>query len=239
MRTFTLLPSFSIIAVAVLPACALPYPTEILSRQSNPFQDGLNVLITEIMRVAPLVNGVVDAVAGLVTDLEAEVASDTKAQTTYNEFDENQSCSAYTLLFARGTTEPGNLGIFTGPALVDALKARPEIGPEGLTVQGLNNYTATFVNYFGGGEPSAIQTMYVYMSSNAKPLLVTNIVLLNRANQINSISAACPQTKLVVSGYSQGALTAHKAVAAASPTAASFIHSVLLFGDPSMLHLQE
>ena len=42
----------------------------------------------------------------------------------------------------------------------------------------------------------------------------------------------CPNTKLCVSGYSQGAQVAHNAARMLSPSATNFINSVVLFGDP-------
>ena len=42
----------------------------------------------------------------------------------------------------------------------------------------------------------------------------------------------CPNTKLCVSGYSQGAQVAHNAANMISASASAFINSVVLFGDP-------
>ena len=58
-------------------------------------------------------------------------------------------------------TEPGNVGILTGPAFIDALKLRLEIGADGLTVQGVGNYSGSFEEYLEGGSPEAIAWIYV------------------------------------------------------------------------------
>jgi cutinase len=42
----------------------------------------------------------------------------------------------------------------------------------------------------------------------------------------------CPNTKLCVSGYSQGVQVAHNAANLISSAATAFINSVVLFGDP-------
>ena len=42
----------------------------------------------------------------------------------------------------------------------------------------------------------------------------------------------CPKTKLCVSGYSQGSQVVHNAAKLISSSAAKFINSVVLFGDP-------
>lgn len=60
---------------------------------------------------------------------------------------------------------------------------------------------------------------------------------MTRARQIESVKSQCPDTKLIASGYSQGCQIVHNAVAKLEATTASWISSVLLFGDPSMIKL--
>jgi cutinase len=49
--------------------------------------------------------------------------------------------------------------------------------------------------------------------------------------------AACPNTKLVVSGYSQGGQLVHNAMAQLPPAMAANVSKVVIFGDPSMFLL--
>ena len=130
-------------------------------RQASPIQTDLNNLLHAILDQAPLVNGAINDVVGVLTNIESLISVTTKTPTTYNEFDESGTCKNYTFLFARGTTEPGNVGILTGPAVIDALKNQSAIGVDGLTVQGINNYTATINEYLAGGDEKGIYTMYV------------------------------------------------------------------------------
>ena len=44
--------------------------------------------------------------------------------------------------------------------------------------------------------------------------------------------AACPDTKLVASGYSQGAQIVHNAIGQLPAETAAWISKVVLFGDP-------
>ena len=52
------------------------------------------------------------------------------------------------------------------------------------------------------------------------------------AQLIGQTMAQCPSTKLVVSGYSQGAQVAHNAANMITASETTFINSVVLFGDP-------
>jgi len=47
--------------------------------------------------------------------------------------------------------------------------------------------------------------------------------------------AACPDTKLVASGYSQGGQLVHNAAAQLPAATASWISKVVVFGDPGMI----
>lgn len=125
-------------------------------------QTPLNSLITAVLEHVPAINGTINAVVGILTDFETLVAGITKAQTTYNEVDDSKPCTEYTLIFARGTTEPGNVGILVGPPLINALIEK--VGSDALTVQGVNNYPATIGGYTAGGDPQGSEEMYVNLS---------------------------------------------------------------------------
>jgi len=53
-----------------------------------------------------------------------------------------------------------------------------------------------------------------------------------RAKLINTTLAACPNTPLLLSGYSQGAQLVHLAAASLPANTTAKISSVVLFGDP-------
>lgn len=79
----------------------------------------------------------------------------TGQKTTYNEL--SGSCKAYTVLFARGTTEPGNVGILAGPPFFEALRDR--VGKANLAVQGVNGYDADVEGYLNGGDKGGSTAM--------------------------------------------------------------------------------
>lgn len=61
----------------------------------------------------------------------------------------NGVCKPFTLIFARGTSERGNIGGIVGPPLVAALKSR--IGANNVAVQGVSNHRANVVELLEGG----------------------------------------------------------------------------------------
>lgn len=119
---------------------------------------------------------------------------------------QNPVCSDVTLIFARGTTEVGNMGTCVGPDLAEAL--RDEI--PSLSVQGVD-YPA---NSAGNTEYGASGGPYMAM-------------LAREARR------QCPSTKIVLAGYSQGARCIHGALEHSdNPVDGSTIAAVVAFGDP-------
>lgn len=60
-----------------------------------------------------------------------------------------------------------------------------------------------------------------------------------RASLITSAKEKCPNTKLVVSGYSQGGQVIHMATAQLSAATAAFINKVVIFGDPGKFRIPQ
>lgn len=134
------------------------------------------------------------------------------------------NCPGMAVLFARGTTEPGtfsssfppieeefyfphkivnhspkdltckcvltgNVGIFAGPSFFTALRNYIN-GSTTLAIQGVD-YPASVAGFLAGGSPGGSEVM---------------------AALANMTMAVCPKTKLVLSGYSQGAQVVHNAM---------------------------
>lgn len=119
---------------------------------------------------------------------------------------QNAVCSDVTLIFARGTTEKGNMGTCIGPELAHAL--RDEI--PSLSVQGVDYPANSKGNtHFGAsGGP--------YMAMLAR-----------------EARKECPDTKIVLAGYSQGARVIHGALGHVDePFEGSDVAAVVAFGDP-------
>ncbi|KAF3002134.1 hypothetical protein E8E14_001654 [Neopestalotiopsis sp. 37M] len=120
-------------------------------------------------------------------------------------------CTAYTVLFARGTTETGTLGTVVGPGLQKAVQS--SLGADQVTIKG-TSYPADMAGITseatGSGPGSKAMTA-----------------------DATSVLSSCPDTKIILTGYSQGGMVVHNA--AKQINTAGKIKSVLgavTFGDP-------
>ncbi|KJY00935.1 hypothetical protein TI39_contig307g00020 [Zymoseptoria brevis] len=118
----------------------------------------------------------------------------------------NAGCKAVTLIFARGTTELGTLGTVVGPGLAQALEK--DLGEDKVDIEGLQ-YPADWAGNFNLGATGGVA-----MAALAKQKL-----------------RDCPDTKLILSGYSQGGLVCHNALSAQGLDG-SKVAAVVCFGDP-------
>jgi cutinase len=77
---------------------------------------------------------------------------------TYNQLTDGTPCRPVTLVYARGTTQDGNVGdpAAVGPIFFNNLASR--IGLSNLAVQGVP-YAANVLGYLQGGDPTGSRTM--------------------------------------------------------------------------------
>ncbi|KAL9069105.1 MAG: hypothetical protein Q9161_005752 [Pseudevernia consocians] len=117
-------------------------------------------------------------------------------------------CKPITVIYARGTIELGNVGDLVGPPFFNDLYGL--IGADNIAVQGVD-YPATIAGYLIGGDPGGAQTT---------------------ADLLNQAAKNCPDTQIVLSGYSQGAMEVHLGEAMVGAEVAAQITAVVVFGDP-------
>jgi hypothetical protein len=89
----------------------------------------------------------------------------------------NGVCKQMTVLFARGTTEGGNMGTLAGPPFVQAVGQM--VGADNVAVQGID-YPADIPGFLAGGDAGGSKLM---------------------AQMVGQVKAACPTTSLVMAGY--------------------------------------
>ena len=106
---------------------------------------------------------------------------------TRNDLTNGTPCRAMTVIFARGTTEQGNVGTLAGPPFFNALSSA--VGADNVAVQGVE-YPANVAGFVAGGDRAGSAAM---------------------AGLVEEAATKCPDTKIVMSGYSQGGQLVHNA----------------------------
>lgn len=132
--------------------------------------------------------------------------------TTENELTDG-ACKDVIFIFARGSTEVGNMGIIVGPGVADQLKER--LGSTRVAVQGVNYAALLSTNALPGGTDADSE-------EEMKTLL-------------NLASTKCPDSQILAGGYSQGGAVCHRAIEDLSQTVKDKIKAVVLFGDTQKL----
>ncbi|RKF76671.1 Cutinase [Golovinomyces cichoracearum] len=123
-------------------------------------------------------------------------------------------CKPVTMIYARGTGESGNVGGKNSPGPAWFTEMRKVMGEDNLTVQGVN-YEANLFGYLKGGDPEGSQNYY---------------------DMADQAVTKCPDTKLVLGGYSQGAQLAHNAARRYTNEMTSKVAAAVMFGDPYAKH---
>ncbi|EOD51797.1 hypothetical protein GTA08_BOTSDO09527 [Neofusicoccum parvum] len=121
-------------------------------------------------------------------------------------------CKPVTYIFARGTTEGGNMGQTVGPALKQKLEAA--IGADKLATQGVTypaDIAGTFIGSVSPGQAQGSQFC---------------------AQMVKKAISSCPETKIVLAGYSQGAQQVHGCLIDLSADEAAKVAAAVTFGDP-------
>ncbi|KAI7780484.1 cutinase [Diaporthe eres] len=118
------------------------------------------------------------------------------------------ACKPMTIIFARGSGETGNVGTATGPPFFQAVAKR--VGAANLAVQGVE-YGAAFLSVLSGGDAAGSAKM---------------------AELAQQALSKCPNTKVVLSGYSQGGQLVHNAAKLLPADTAQKIAAAVTFGDP-------
>ncbi|KAI7718010.1 hypothetical protein KC353_g4123 [Hortaea werneckii] len=133
-----------------------------------------------------------------------------KRGVTENEV-ENGECRTYTFIFARGSTEIGNMGETVGPATCNALKKK--YGDNEVACQGVGGaYTAG-------------------LAQNALPDGTTQGALNEAKKMFNDAHSNCPNTIITAGGYSQGAAVMTGSVGELDDDVKSTVAGVVLYGD--------
>ncbi|KAJ7487338.1 carbohydrate esterase family 5 protein [Mycena galericulata] len=122
-------------------------------------------------------------------------------------------CKDVAAIFARGTFDSGNIGVWVGPQFQSALQSQIS----SFAFQGVDAsaYPATLDTYLAeGGSDAGSQSL---------------------ADTVTAYVGACPNSSVIVSGWSQGALVAHKGLNLIAPDIQQNVVALAVFGDPNQL----
>lgn len=118
-------------------------------------------------------------------------------------------CRDVIMIFARGSGEVGNMGTVVGPPTANGLKTR--FGADRVAAQGVDYAAAISTNALPGGtDQRSIAEMQ---------------------NLIEQAASQCPDSALVVGGYSQGAAVTHRAVENLPQATKDQIAAAFMYGD--------
>ncbi|KAH7324294.1 cutinase [Stachybotrys elegans] len=158
--------------------------------------------------------GLASALPAKVVQVEETVALEARqSATTRNELTNGSSsgCPRVIFIYARGTTESGNMGDGEGPAIADALEA--QYGASQVWVQGIGSpYNADLL-------------------SNLLPSGTSSAAISEAVRLYNLANTKCPNAAIVTGGYSQGAAVLSGSLGGLSATVKEQVKGAVLFGN--------
>lgn len=97
---------------------------------------------------------------------------------TYNQLTDGTACREITLIYARGTTQDGNVGAATdeGPTFFNALASRLG-GTSRLAIQGVT-YPANIFGFLAGGDSGGATTMFNHINTVSNKIIYVRATLI-------------------------------------------------------------
>lgn len=159
------------------------------------------------------------------------------SSSSYNQLTDGTPCRPVTVVYARGTTQAGNVGdpAAVGPILFNNLASR--IGLNNLAIQGVT-YPANVAGFLAGGDAAGSKTMADLIARvrlQAKRHAKQSRVLIYDSQA----ASQCPSTKIIISGYSQGAQLVHNAAAMLSASVTNRVTAGPYLDTPKPLALTD
>ncbi|KJZ72544.1 hypothetical protein HIM_08068 [Hirsutella minnesotensis 3608] len=163
----------------------------------------VNVVLTDLLQI-PALDRLAQNVCGAIARHGKDRGAMMHVSPTRNDIE----CGDVRIVWARGTCNPGTVGVNEGPALFEALDA--VLRPAHLTL-GVEGFVY----------PANLDDFLARNPANGPAL----------ASTVRAAMARCPESKFVLGGFSQGAMVVHDAARALGPDM-SKVSAVVLFGDP-------
>ncbi|ORY61340.1 cutinase [Pseudomassariella vexata] len=173
------------------------------------------------------------SVGSLITKGEARLASLQHIRTVENDLvDGTCRDGDVVVIFARGTTEPGNVGQLVGPPLFRAIRKQLPHGQGGRS-PGESTDVSLRPSIVSNNPPVFYPTIHpaeTLVNDSESPGTENRN---NRAELVTQTLHKYPHSKIVLAGYSQGAQIVHNTARLLDPVEMAAVSSVILFGDPA------
>lgn len=204
----------SVLPLAVLFTAALSAPTP---------SNGPSFPITDLIGTDLTIEEYAQQLEGQSTE-EPALTKRQYGGNTYNQLTDGTPCREITLIYARGTTQDGNVGAATdeGPTFFNALASRLG-GTSRLAIQGVT-YPANVLGFLAGGDAAGATTMFNLINT-VSIVAYKHWCHMDAGTDFPQAASKCPSTKIVVSGYSQGAQLVHTATQRLSAATAARVNA--------------
>lgn len=106
-------------------------------------------------------------------------------------------CNDVIVIFARGSTEPGNIGITLGPVFFDAIE---KVEPGRIITQGVNDYPAS-VSSSASCTKDLLATLLTKSKISEALAGGSKTGAKYMASMVSLAASQCPESKVVLSGY--------------------------------------
>lgn len=146
--------SSSLLLPLAMAVSALSLPQAAKPRTIEP-RISINTILAWISELFPVDVVLADSTA-LILAADEALALVLGYGTTSNDLTDGD-CGDVTLIFARGTDEPGNVGSLVGPEFYAALESA--LGATTSIFQGVNDYDASVTEYLEGGSTTGASDM--------------------------------------------------------------------------------
>ena len=133
--------------------------TTTLSAPTPPLSEGVSFPITDLLDSDLTIAEYAAQLEGQSVE-ERALTKRAYTSNTYNQLTDGTACRPITVIYARGTTQDGNVGApdVEGPTFFNALASR--VGGESrLAIQGVT-YPANVLGFLAGGDAAGATTMY-------------------------------------------------------------------------------
>lgn len=135
----------------------MPSPVLGTAIQARQDPNPVNLLLALITQLFPI-NALVQDLGDLVENAETVFAELAGFDTSENDLTAGQ-CGDVVIVFARGTSEPGNVGSLVGPPFFKEVRERLSARGKSLAVQGVDDYPADVEGFLKGGDANGSQRM--------------------------------------------------------------------------------